>query len=63
MNVTVRGCVKGKRKLRDEVKRLRHSADLQNTHHGRKNESTKVCENERMNGRQRGENRERTAAR
>lgn len=42
MNVTVRGCVKGKRKLRDEVKRLRHGADLQNTHHGRKNESNKV---------------------
>lgn len=32
------GCVRGKRKLRDEVKSLRHSADLQNTHHGRKTE-------------------------
>lgn len=42
MNVTVRGCDRGKRKLRDEVKRLRHSADLQNTHHGRKSESTEV---------------------
>lgn len=38
VSLTVRGCVRGKRKLRDEVKSFRRSATLQNTHHGRKAE-------------------------
>lgn len=38
VSVTIEGCVRGKRKLRDEVKSLRHGAELQNTHHGRKAE-------------------------